>query len=256
MESQTKTPRIALVVLMAGKGMRFRSLRQLGHKWELRPPWIARSLLYLSVSELKKSVPNASLLLVAKNKQHLISDIRTALGEEIIPDGIVILEDFKPGPLASALAAWDGLSLNSFDEIWFATCDTYVPRFILPTNLAVGGTVICFDFDDENLCHVDLTKRGQVSALREKSGLPGNVSSSGVFRIGDCAAFRRVSKAIVKKGAAVLGKEFFISDAINELLKEGFSFDSLILPGGWPLGTPEDIAKCPQATIDEIQKLC
>jgi len=143
--------------------------------------------------------------------------------------------------------------LERYKELWFTTCDTYVPAFNYNTSPSIGGTVVCFDFDAPNLCHVDSDEQAHVLSLREKVGELTRISSTGTFRINCVEEFRRAMLDVLALPSVRASGEYFISDAVNLLLRRGLRFDTLVIPGAWALGTAEALANCPPSIVQTIR---
>lgn len=232
---------------MAGVGSRLANAGFNGPKWAIRPPWTDRSLLNLSIKGICESIPGSDLLLITLGGTYDSEILRNALGPTLKPLGVVELGQLQRGPLASIAAAWDELGLGGYAELWFTTCDTYVPAINYEAAPSAKGTVVCFNFDAPNLCHVDVGDQAQVFRLREKVGNLAPLSSTGTFRINCVEEFRRAMLDVLASPSVRGSGEYFISDAINALLRQGLGFDAVVVPGAWALGTSEDLTNCPPA---------
>lgn len=249
--------RDCIVVLMAGKGQRFVSAGFVDRpKWMLVPPWSDRTLLDLSIRDLTLSLSSAGIcfdicFVVRASDLHRYP-VDGALGFKIFGKAKTIaLTEVKNGPLDSLHSAWN--ELRGYSRLFIHVCDTFVPALnikAVPNSEDSAGVVYCFDFDRSNLCHVDLDiKTNSVARLREKVGPLNVLSSTGLFQLDALPDFQTAMESTLLRPPPRESGEYYVSDAINQMILSGAKFSAVAIPGAYPLGTPEEMNGTPPSYL-------
>lgn len=242
--------KICIVVLMAGKGQRFIDGGYLGTpKWALIPPWADRTLLDLSVRALIEKLPSAHVCFVVRDVDLVEHDPTSTLENAALKShSIVALQQLRNGPLDSLQAALK--TLEGYEQLLIQVCDTLIPEIFSCEEPAIegsSGTVFCFDHDDEHFCHVDVDASSHcVVALREKIG-PLSKGSCGLFLIKNVPEFELAISQVMSLPAPRQSGEYYIADAINQMIMAGHDFEACEIPGSAAIGTPAEFAFAPRS---------
>ena len=226
---------------MAGRGQRFKDARVLTPKWAISPI-LGPTLLSLSISAILSGERPRSVHIIAN-----VMDLEQADPIVCCPalrsfqTTIHTLNRVLPGPLATLWAIAQHADWS--DDVIVQVCDTAIEEFE-PLELAatVGASVGCFASRAPNLCHVDVDRHGMVLLMREKVGEPSGTASSGLFVLRDLPAFAKAAETCLQSPCARESGEYYLSDAVNNMIASGALVSPIFLKGVKVLGTPEELA--------------